>query len=170
MTTLDLRTVRLPPGEQFRDRIAVVLEPLELGGQRYEASPSAPEAELSITRVSSGTMFELALATVLRGPCYRCLADAEVAVRIRDRQYQATSSDSDDTWVPNLVENRLDLSGWARDAIALAVPEKILCRAGCTGLCAGCGADLNVGPCRCGPARADVRWSKLSELRDRLEA
>jgi uncharacterized protein len=170
MTTFNLRAVKLRPGEQFRDRIAVALEPLELGGQRYEASPDAPEAELTITRVSSGTMFELALATALGGPCYRCLGDAAVEVRIRDRQYQATSPDSEETTTPYLVESRLDLSGWARDAIALAVPEKILCREGCAGLCPGCGANLNLEPCRCGPAKTDVRWSKLSELKDRLGA
>ena len=43
-------------------------------------------------------------------------------------------------------DDKLDLSAWARDAIALELPEKILCKAECAGLCAVCGRDLNVEP------------------------
>ncbi len=34
MTTFNLRTVKLRPGEQFRDAKEVELEPLELGGEQ----------------------------------------------------------------------------------------------------------------------------------------
>ena len=40
----------------------------------------------------------------------------------------------------------LDVSAWARDAIALALPEKILCRPDCAGLCGVCGKNLNDEP------------------------
>ncbi len=55
----------------------------------------------------------------------------------------------------------------ARRAFA-GVPEQILCRADCAGLCAGCGANLNDEECRCAPPEPDTRWSKLSELKERL--
>ena len=35
---------------------------------------------------------------------------------------------------------------WARDAVALALPEKILCRPDCAGLCPECGKNLNDEP------------------------
>ena len=37
---------------------------------------------------------------------------------------------------PYVEGDMLDVSAWARDAIALALPEKILCRPDCAGLCA----------------------------------
>ena len=33
----------------------------------------------------------------------------------------------------------LDLGAWARDALALALPDQVLCRPDCAGLCAVCG-------------------------------
>ena len=169
MTTFDVRTVRLRSGEQFRDRREVELEPLELGGQRYLPVPEDPAAAFAMSRVSSGLLFELEFEARLVGPCVRCLAEASVAAAVQGREYHATSpGDSDDLRSPYLADDVLDLSSWARDAVALALPDKILCRADCAGLCATCGADLNVEACSCAPPEPDTRWAKLAELRDRL--
>ena len=169
MTTFNIRTVRLQSGEQFRDVKEVDLEPLELGGQRYIPIPESPEAALTLTRLSSGLMLELALDVRLVGPCVRCLGDAGLDVSVDDRQYQASSPDGDEELrTPYLTDDRLDLSAWARDAIALALPDKILCRPDCAGLCPMCGRDLNREPHEHEESEVDERWSKLAELRDRL--
>ena len=169
MTVFNLRTVRLRSGERYRDVVSVALEPLELGGQRFLPIPENPEASFAISQVSSGTLFELSLEVRLHGRCFRCLEDAALDVRIDAKEYQATSpGEAEELTCPYVVDDRLDLSAWARDAVALALPEKILCKSDCAGLCAGCGANLNGEPCACGPEEPDVRWSKLAELRDRL--
>jgi DUF177 domain-containing protein len=60
----------------------------------------------------------------------------------------------------------LELRRWARDALALALPTKLLCRPDCAGLCPVCGADLNeTGPDHTHEREPDPRWAKLSELR-----
>jgi uncharacterized protein len=168
VTTFNLRTLKLRSGEQFADALDVQLEPLELGGQRYLPVPETVPAELSITRASTGTVFELHFDTRLHGPCYRCLADAVLDVPISAREYQATNPDSDELRTPYLDEDRLDLSAWARDAVVLALPEQILCRADCAGLCPVCGKDLNAEPHTHDEERTDSRWAALAELRDQL--
>ena len=168
MTTFNLRTLKLRSGEQFADALDVQLDPLELGGQRYLPVPETVLAELSITRASTGTVFELHFDTRLHGPCYRCLADAVLDVPISAREYQATNPDSDELRTPYLDEDRLDLSAWARDAVVLALPEQILCRADCAGLCPVCGKDLNAEPHTHDEERTDSRWAALAELRDQL--
>ncbi|HEY7003925.1 MAG TPA: DUF177 domain-containing protein [Gaiellaceae bacterium] len=169
MTTFNLRTVRLQSGEQFRDVKEVELEPLELGGQRYVPIPSTPEAALTLTRLSSGLLLELELDVRLVGPCVRCLTDAGLDVSVNDRQYQATSPDGDEELrTPYLVDDKLDLSAWARDAVSLALPDKILCRPDCAGLCPVCGGDLNAEPHEHEDEGGDERWAKLAELKDRL--
>jgi uncharacterized protein len=168
VTTLNLRSVRLRPGERYETRLGIELEPLELAGQRYEPVPDAPEAALTINRLATGTLFELRLDAGVEGPCYRCLEHAAVPIHVDAREYQATSPDSDELRTPYLDAGTLDLSVWARDAIALGLPEKILCREDCAGLCPGCGANLNEADCTCGPPEPDPRFSKLAELRDRL--
>ena len=62
--------------------------------------------------------------------------------------------------------NNLDVSGWARDAIALALPDKILCRSDCAGLCGACGKNLNDEPHTHEEARLDPRWAALEALRE----
>ena len=67
---------------------------------------------------------------------------------------------------PYLAEEVLDVAAWARDALALSLPEKLLCRDDCAGLCAVCGADLNqAGSGHRHEREPDSRWAKLSELR-----
>ena len=167
-TTLNLRTIRLRSGEQFRDELEIQLEPLELGGQRYLPVPQQAPAELTVTRASTGTVFELAFRVRLHGPCYRCLEDAVLELPISAREYQATSPESEEMRTPYLEDEQLDLSAWARDALALDLPDKILCKPDCVGLCPVCGKDLNVEPHEHGEPEPDSRWSALAELKNRL--
>jgi uncharacterized protein len=169
VTVLNLRTIKLRSREQFSDERQIRIEPLELGGQRYLPVPETVAADLSLTRASSGTVFELGFRVRLHGPCFRCLEDAVLDLPISGREYQATDPEaSDELRTPYLVDDRLDLSAWARDALALALPDKILCRAECSGLCPVCGKNLNVEPHEHGEEQPDSRWAPLAELKNRL--
>jgi uncharacterized protein len=169
VTTFNVRTAKLQSGEQFREVKSVDLEPLSLGGQRYIPIPEAPEAALTLTRMSSGLLFELELDVRLVGPCFRCLEDTALDIAVRAREYQATNpGESDELSTPYLADDRLDLSIWARDAVALTLPEKILCRADCAGLCPVCGRDLNREPHEHEEENADPRWAELAKLREKL--
>jgi uncharacterized protein len=119
-----------------------------------------------VTRASSGTVLELAFDVALEGPCFRCLQGAELAVQLRLREYEATKPESDDERTEYLEDDRVDLSAWAHDAIALALPDKILCRDDCAGLCPVCGKDLNAEPHEHVDERADPRWAALEALRE----
>jgi uncharacterized protein len=166
VTTFDLRTLRIRSGDQARESVEIELEPLVLGGQSYEPRPNPAPAELTVTRASSGTVLELALDVSLEGPCFRCLQDAELALELRLREYEATKPESDDERTEYLEDERVDLSAWAHDEIALALPDKILCRDDCAGLCPVCGKDLNAEPHEHVEERADPRWAALEALRE----
>jgi DUF177 domain-containing protein len=166
MTSFDLRQAKLRPGEEHREALEVELPTFEFGGQRYLPVPEHVTAELTITRAVTGTVFALAFATRLHGPCHRCLADAVLEVPIRAREYQASSPDDDELRTPYLDGNRLDVSAWARDAVALALPDKIPCRPDCAGLCPICGANLNDDPHEHDEESSDPRWAALEALRD----
>ena len=169
MTTFNLRNVKLRSGEQFTDELTVEIAPLEFGGQRYVSVPEKVDALLEISRASTGTVFQLRFRSRLHGPCQRCLADAVVDKEISVREYQATNPEaSDELRTPYLTDERLDLSAWARDSIALELPEQILCRPDCAGLCPVCGKDLNLEPHEHEQETVDSRWAALAELRDRL--
>jgi uncharacterized protein len=169
VTTVDLRTLRVRSGEQFRDERTIALEPFELGGQRYLPVPREVPAELTITRASTGTVFELRFDARLHGPCFRCLEDAVLDVHVEAREYQAESpGDDEELRTAYLEDNRLDLFAWARDAVALELPDKILCRPDCAGLCPVCGKNLNDEPHDHGDPEPDSRWAALAELKEKL--
>jgi uncharacterized protein len=169
MKSFSLRSVKLRSGEEYRDTVEIELAPLELAGQRYLFVPAELPAELAISRASTGTVFQLGFGARLHGPCMRCLADAVLDVDIDTREYQATNPGSDEELkTPYLADDNLDLAAWGRDAVILALPDKILCRADCAGLCPVCGRDLNVEPHEHEEEPPDSRWGALAELRDRL--
>jgi uncharacterized protein len=169
MTTLNLRALKLRPGEEYRDEHELTLEPLELGGERYLPVPETVGAAVVVSQVASGTVFSLSFPARLHGPCYRCLKDAVLDLEVSSREYQATSpGEAEELKSPYVEDDRLDLSAWARDALALLLPDKILCRPDCAGLCPVCGRDLNLEPHEHEEDRDDPRWAALAELRDRL--
>jgi len=169
MTTLDLRTLKVRSGEQWRDERQIELEPFELGGQRYVAVPQVVPAEVTVTRASTGTVFELRFDARLHGPCFRCLDDAVLDVPVEAREYQAANpAGGEELQSQYLADDKLDLSAWARDTIALELPDKILCRPDCAGLCPVCGRDLNADPHEHDDEQPDSRWAALAELKDKL--
>jgi DUF177 domain-containing protein len=169
MRSFNLRQVKLRSGEEYRDEIELELEPFELGGERYLPVPEKVPAELAITKASTGTVFELKFKVRLHGPCYRCLGDTVLELPIAAREYQATNpEDADELKTHYLVNDQLDLATWARDAVALELPDKILCRPDCAGLCPMCGKNLNDEPHEHEEEPTDSRWAELEQLRERL--
>ena len=169
MTVFNLRNVKLRTGEQFREVVDVQLEPLVLGGQEYLPVPAEVPAELTITKANSGTLYELEFAVRLHGPCFRCLRDAVLELPIEATEYQANDPAGDEELEsPYVADDTLDLSAWARDAIALELPEKILHSADCAGLCPVCGKNLNDEPHTHDEVKGDARWAALEALKEQL--
>ena len=169
MTRFPLRRLRLRSGEEHREAIDIELEPFDLGGERYLPVPQAARAELAIAQATSGLVLGLRFGVRLHGPCMRCLADAVVDIEVAAREYH----DADPAAGPELcseyvVDDQVELSAWARDAIALELPDQILHAPDCKGLCPVCGKDLNVEPHEHEDETQDPRWAALEALRDRL--
>jgi uncharacterized protein len=168
VTSFSLRQVKLRPGEQYRDELEVELPAFAFGGQRYVPVPEKVPAAFEITRANTGTLFTLAFTARLFGPCYRCLGDAVLEVPISAREYQDENPEDEQMTTPYVVGNNLEVSQWARDAVALALPDKILCRPDCAGLCGVCGKNLNDEPHVHEEEHGDPRWAALESLRDQV--
>src|SRR5260370_16920944 len=135
MRSLNLRQIKLRPGEEYRDEIELELEPFELGGERYLPVPDKVPAELAIMKASTGTVLELGFTARLHGPCYRCLGDAVLEVPITAREYQANNPEgTEELRTPYLSDDNLDLTAWPRDAVALPLPQNTLSPPDCARL------------------------------------
>ncbi len=166
---LDLASLRLSPGEGRRLQVAVAIEPLMLGGERYAARPASPTAVLEVSRmVGHGYALRLCLQAALAGPCMRCLGEAAPTVRVDAREVDRPG-EGEELCSPYVHGETLDLAAWARDALVLEAPVQVVCRSDCAGLCPVCAADLNdfdpAGPEHHHEREPDPRWAKLRELR-----
>jgi len=170
MTAVDLRRMKIAVGDVIEREDVLELDEATIGGQRFVFDPPRPTGRLTLSRATTGMVFSLAFEATPRGPCMRCLDEASVQLEIKATEYEATdaSPDPDELENPYLRDDVLDVSAWARDAVILALPDKILCAEDCEGLCSSCGRRLAEGSCDCGPPPPDTRWSKLEELRAEL--
>lgn len=165
--TFDLAALKLTSGEGRRIELEVPVEPFDLGGESYAVEPGLVPVVLDISRTThNGYALRLRFEAGVRGPCMRCLepASPSIVVDMRDVDQPGGGEELES---PYVKEQQLDLTAWAREALALALtlPAQVLCRPDCAGLCPVCGVDLNAaGPEHAHEAEPDPRWAKLREL------
>jgi uncharacterized protein len=164
--TFDLNGLHLHSGEARRLDLNVGIEPYSLAGEPYPVEPELVPVRVDVSKTTgAGYALRLRFDATLGGPCMRCLEPAAPTFSVDAREV-SQPGESDELASPYVEHGVLDLHGWARDALALALPQQILCRENCAGLCPVCGVELNTaGPEHHHEREPDPRWAKLSELR-----
>src|SRR3954467_9353196 len=123
MTHVDIRTLRLAPGDHQRHEGPVTIAPFTAGAQEYHAEPSEVRAKLGLTRLAGGLLFDLAFDVTIVGPCQRCLEPAGVDLSVTAREYQADDPEVEhEETTPYLEGELLDVERWATDSAILALP------------------------------------------------
>ncbi|MGH7963270.1 MAG: YceD family protein [Candidatus Binatia bacterium] len=131
--------------------------------------------QVQITHQRSGEdlLFSGALHGELVGRCARCLEEYPLTCaygfsvvltpqRIVGREIELSRADLSASFYSG---ETIDLSALIQEQLLLALPSQPLCHEDCRGLCAQCGANLNVDPCECQPTWKDPRLDILSTLR-----
>jgi len=160
----ELGRLGLSTGEARRLELHVAVDPLEFGGQRYEAEAGEAPVVLDLDRTLQGYALRMRFRARLQGPCMRCLENADRTIKVDAREIDQPGED-EELNSPYVSGDELDLRAWAREALVLALPPKIVCREDCLGLCAECGQNLNEDPEHAHERAPDPRWAKLGELR-----
>ena len=161
--------LRSTPGTTRRYPVADLH--LDMGGDLLQAEPIAGVVRL--TRTNRGILVDGTLKTALEESCGRCLAPVVTPVEVQLREEALPTIDIETGQPVDVneepdalrIDDRhvLDLGQPVRDAISLAEPMTVLCRATCAGLCAVCGRDLNLEPHR-HEREPDPRLAPLARL------
>jgi uncharacterized protein len=160
----DIGALRLSSGEGRRLELEVPVDGFEFGGQRYAIPGEQVDAVVDVSHTTNGYSLRLRFNTELEGPCVRCLEPAGQNVEVDAREVDQPGG-GEELSSPYLEGDELDVRAWARDALALALPTRIVCREDCLGLCAVCGENLNeAGPDHAHEREPDPRWAALREL------
>jgi uncharacterized protein len=109
--------------------------------------------------------------------CDRCLKFVELPVDSRFKLEYVTPEDYQAQQAVELTEEDLDLSIYdgevvdidelVTEELLLTVPDHVLCKDDCKGICPQCGVDRNSVDCECQTAEVDPRWAGLKELVNR---
>lgn len=167
-TRIDLERLGLRSGQADALTLRISPEPPTVGGEPYELEGGGVDARYEISRTTSGFALRLLADVVITGPCVRCLEAAELRIPIESREVDQPGASDAELSSPYVDDGILDTEAWLHDAIALALPEKVLCRPDCAGICEQCGVSLNeVDPAAHTHERPlDPRFAKLRELQD----
>ncbi len=165
-------------------RFSEIVKPLEMVetipaltlelGYHYTASLEPLELTLHISPDGGGHHVKGHFEYSATAPCSRCLREVPLSGSARfDLLFQPASQapavdevelSPESSEIVYYEDDTLSLDTLVTQQMYLEVPEKILCREDCRGLCLRCGANLNDGPCGC-PPDTDPRWSALSQLK-----
>ena len=128
---------------------------------------------------SGGLELTARLDATLRVECSRCLALVErplrsdfflvlvcEAVEFGVREMRTASEDAQLFYAG---QGKADLREIATEQLYLNLPQKVVCREGCAGLCPTCGANRNRIECRCRMDNVDLRFASLLALKKDLE-
>ena len=125
------------------------------------------QAEGRVTNHAGALVLEGTARSVLELQCDRCGKEfsREKTVGLNSLVAQELEDEENDD-ILLLDGTQLDLDEAVSTSFILAMDTKNLCSDDCKGLCAKCGADLNLGPCGCGPD-VDPRLAALAQLLDK---
>jgi uncharacterized protein len=157
-------------GESFVADWSFSLPPgLDYSGLHYSLKgPLLVHAE----KQGNGRTFflEIRLSFRASAPCSRCLRETPLEITGSFRYFYTPSVAEEGqnvdemtvTYPQDAVE--IDLSEQIWESLVLSLPDQVLCRDDCAGLCPRCGADLNLGDCGCPPQGRDPRLQVLKDI------
>jgi uncharacterized protein len=135
----------------------------------------AIDVEGELRRNAAKTSVNGLIRSPMEIDCTRCLTPVERVLVIAfqaDFVDKEMFPDSKEVHLENsdldtdvIQGNELDLAQVAREQILLNLPEQVLCREDCRGICPVCGKDLNEGRCDCADKEIDPRWAVLKDLK-----
>ena len=161
---LDLKDIIHVPGASKDFQFQLDLCQLELYGSHPLSRPV--EAAGTVTNHAGAWELRGTARSLLDLACDRCGKEfsREKAVPL-DCLLADELEDEENDEIVLLEGSEVDLDELVTTAFVLAMDTKNLCSEDCKGLCAKCGADLNLGPCGCRP-EVDPRLAALAQLLD----
>ncbi|MBR5944235.1 MAG: DUF177 domain-containing protein [Lachnospiraceae bacterium] len=164
----DLSDVLTTEGKTAKIEVKPEVGTVSYQGNSYEKKESEPffltATNLGVGKVIVEGDFKLRLS----GECDRCLTDTEFTVEahvereIDDCKGEDRGPDDENTDV--LKGNLLDVETLINNEIFMNLPDKVLCKPDCKGLCPKCGANLNERDCGCDTFVPDPRMAAIKDI------
>lgn len=132
-------------------------------------APVSVSGEYAVTRGAVDVRANLEVSAVFN--CDRCLREVgrDFSLEIDETFYpKADAEDFSGACSDSYFHDgrSIELDGFLREKLCLALPEYVVCKDTCKGLCPSCGRDLNIQKCNCDKkdGEASSPFGTLAEL------
>jgi uncharacterized protein len=147
----------------------------------FEALPSEIElddrfidkirVQTSLEKASTQLLLHTTVEAKARFECDRCVGEYEAPLTtkytmvyvVHERSMDGVQEEDEIRVLP-ADANYVDIDDDVRQFILLAVPQKLLCKEDCQGICSVCGGNKNYIQCECSTEEIDSRWEGLKKL------
>jgi len=151
---------------QFRETSAA----LELDG-RFQSDVTV---DASLEKTATQIFLRVHVTTEGSFSCDRCVTRFTLPLKGTYRMCYVWDGSESELLDPSEVQVLppglpvINITDDVRQTALLTIPFKLLCHAGCRGLCPQCGKNLNDESCTCTGDSKDGRWEALRMLRNNL--
>jgi len=161
---LDVRRILDLPGEKLEFAGAVDLSWIQrLGASLF---PESLAVGGQVENRAGVVLLRYQISGAMQYNCERCLMQTREPVRkaYGHTVVRALEDDSLDDVFLLAPEGRIDLDAVAASDLLLDLPQVLLCKPDCRGLCPKCGANRNETACGCSAEEGDPRMAILKQL------
>ncbi len=140
------------------------------------AVPDIADVFIRLFRFGKKVLVEGSVKVSVSLACSRCLNEFSYPLDMSFREEYTPAEDIGAEGEQELTagelgtgfysNDRIDIPDIVKEQVLLSLPMKPLCKSECKGMCAGCGKDLNKGPCECGAGETDPRLAPLKKIRE----
>ena len=127
------------------------------------------QIDATLQKTSRQLYMQVEVKTVGVFTCDRCLEEFQQDVSsgygvmlVTDQD--GVEADGEEVQVIPPDSTHVDLGEDVRQFLILGMPQKMLCREDCAGLCPTCGSNLNLGKCDCKNDETESPWLELQKI------
>ncbi len=159
---IDLRQLFELVGEQKSFDISLDFSNEEYNGGHPFTTPVQVSGQIENKAQVVRLVFSVKFALNLN--CDRCMSEFEREYCFSSEYILVRETNTDNDEYVVCEDSKLDIDELVRMNLFLELPNKVLCKEDCKGLCSECGKNLNFDNCECEKKSIDPRLAVLGEL------
>lgn len=165
---VNLTEVFTTAGKVEEKTFPIEMEEFQCAAGAYPLLEKTP-LTLTMSNLGVGKALVKGRAEVLLGmACDRCLKEVPVKVMLDfERNFvsaEGKAPDEDEENQDVQDGSQLDIEALVNSEILMNLPDKVLCRPDCKGICKQCGQNLNEGECGCDDFVPDPRMAAIRDI------
>ena len=133
--------------------------------------PEAIRVEAKVEKTDKDYIIRIEVGTTAHLICDRCnesfnkkIAE-KITVLSSLKKYNWDNGENGEVKILHSHSQVISISQEVLDLLLLSIPQKVLCKQDCRGLCSKCGVNLNKINCQCQNNSTDPRWNKLKNIK-----